>query len=141
MVNNNFSLKPGGFQRLRRFPHGGGNIAREKDEVFSGKTQNSPHSLMCEINFKLHSERTRGSRRKSNLVLRSFCLPATRAYIIRLRLMYAFFAWIMREYSKGRGAQSPLLIPLRSHSWLLSGEFLAPALPDAAVARVVSAYG
>ena len=38
----------------------------EKDEVFSGKTQNSPHSWMCEINFKLHSERTRSSRRKSN---------------------------------------------------------------------------
>jgi len=33
-------------------------------------------------------------------------------------------------------AQSPLLIPLISHSWLLSGEFLAPASPDAAVARV-----
>ncbi|HPJ13546.1 MAG TPA: hypothetical protein PLJ39_00550, partial [Spirochaetota bacterium] len=29
---------------------------------------------------------------------------------------------------------------VRSHSWLLSGEFLAPALPDAAVARVVSAF-
>ena len=40
--------------------------------------------------------------------------------------------------SKGRGAQSPLLIPLISHSWLLSREFLAPALPDAADARVVS---
>ena len=35
-------------------------------EVFSGKTQNSPHSLMCEINFKLHSERIGSSRRKSN---------------------------------------------------------------------------
>ena len=40
--------------------------------------------------------------------------------------------------SKGRGAQSPLLIPLISHSWLLSREFLAPALPDAADARVES---
>ena len=29
---------------------------------------------------------------------------------------------------------------VRSHSWLLSGEFLAPALPDAAVARVVSVF-
>ena len=41
--------------------------------------------------------------------------------------MYSLIAWIMQEYSKGRGAQSPPLIPLRSHSWLLSGEFLAPA--------------
>ena len=59
---------------------------------------------------------------------------------IRLRLMYPSFAWIMREYSKGRGAQSPPLIPLRSRSWLLSRVFLAPALPDAADARVVSDY-
>ena len=44
---------------------------RGEIKLLSGKTQNLPNSLMCEINFKLHSERTRNSRRKSNNQLMS----------------------------------------------------------------------
>ncbi len=48
-----------------QFPHGCGNIAREKDEVFSGRQQAFPHSLRCKVSSKLHSELSGGQRRKS----------------------------------------------------------------------------